>query len=77
MHRRRRVPETPGQSPDLSSRSRYGYLPGDLDEKLNPWMQPIYDNLELLLSGGSSARTKRFSKSYQELINQECWQSSR
>ncbi len=47
-----------------------GYLPGDLDEKLNPWMQPIYDNLELLLSGGSSARTKRFSKSYQELINQ-------
>jgi PhoH-like ATPase len=26
-----------------------GYLPGDIDEKLNPWMQPIYDNLELLL----------------------------
>ena len=26
-----------------------GYLPGDIEEKLNPWMQPIYDNLELLL----------------------------
>lgn len=26
-----------------------GYLPGDLDEKLRPWMQPIYDNLEFLL----------------------------
>jgi PhoH-like ATPase len=26
-----------------------GYLPGDMDEKLRPWMQPIYDNLEFLL----------------------------
>lgn len=47
-----------------------GFLPGDMDEKLNPWMQPIYDNLELLLSGGMAGRQKRFSKSYQELINQ-------
>lgn len=47
-----------------------GFLPGDLDEKLNPWMQPIFDNLELLLSGGQSSRNKRMGKSYQELINQ-------
>ena len=26
-----------------------GFLPGGLEEKLNPWMQPIYDNLSLLL----------------------------
>ena len=26
-----------------------GFLPGDIEEKLNPWMQPIYDNIELLL----------------------------
>jgi PhoH-like ATPase len=26
-----------------------GYLPGDIDEKLRPWMQPIFDNLEYLL----------------------------
>ncbi len=26
-----------------------GFLPGGLKEKLNPWMQPIYDNLSLLL----------------------------
>lgn len=26
-----------------------GYLPGDKDEKLDLWMQPIYDNLEFLL----------------------------
>lgn len=47
-----------------------GFLPGDLDEKLNPWMQPIFDNLELLLSGGAHTRQKRMNKSYQELINQ-------
>ncbi len=47
-----------------------GFLPGDLEEKLNPWMQPIFDNLELLLSGGVVSRHKRMSKSYQELIDQ-------
>ncbi len=26
-----------------------GYLPGEVEEKLNPWMQPIYDNLEFLM----------------------------
>ena len=25
-----------------------GYLPGDIDEKLAPWMQPIFDNLEVI-----------------------------
>jgi PhoH-like ATPase len=38
-----------------------GFLPGDLTEKLTPWMQPIFDNLETLLGPKSS---------YQELINQ-------
>ena len=32
-----------------------GFLPGDVDEKLNPWMQPIFDNLEFLFSNGSPA----------------------
>ena len=26
-----------------------GYLPGDLQEKLYPWMQPIYDNLDVIV----------------------------
>ena len=34
-----------------------GYLPGSVEEKLSPWMQPIFDNLTYLLStrgsGGS------------------------
>jgi len=27
-----------------------GFLPGDVEQKLNPWMKPIFDNLELLIS---------------------------
>jgi PhoH-like ATPase len=27
-----------------------GFLPGDIEEKLNPYMQPLYDNLRLLTS---------------------------
>lgn len=34
-----------------------GYLPGTIEEKLNPWMQPIHDNVEFLL--GLSQREKR------------------
>ena len=40
-----------------------GYLPGDVDEKLNPWMQPIFDNLEFLYSQG-----KRDGSGFHELI---------
>ncbi len=31
-----------------------GYLPGDKDEKLTAWMQPIFDNLSYLLSNRGS-----------------------
>ena len=44
-----------------------GYLPGDIEEKLNPWMQPIYDNVEFLM--GLSKSEKRNGRSYQELID--------
>lgn len=33
-----------------------GYLPGTVEEKLDPWMKPIYDNIELLLSLNQDAR---------------------
>ena len=35
-----------------------GYLPGNEQEKLSPWMQPIFDNLEFLLSesGGNGSK---------------------
>ncbi len=47
-----------------------GFLPGDLEEKLNPWMQPIFDSLDFLMGGGLPMRQKRISKTYQELIHQ-------
>ncbi|MHB8170150.1 MAG: PhoH family protein [Thermincolia bacterium] len=28
-----------------------GFLPGDKDEKMRPWMSPIYDNIEYILNG--------------------------
>lgn len=42
-----------------------GYLPGDIEQKLNPWMQPIFDNVEFLMGAD-----KKASGRAQELINQ-------
>jgi len=42
-----------------------GFLPGDVNEKLAPWMQPIFDNMDFLFGqqkGGNAV-------SYDELIN--------
>lgn len=44
-----------------------GYLPGDVSEKLNPWMQPIFDNVEYLM--GLSQADKRSGRSHQELFD--------
>jgi PhoH-like ATPase len=33
-----------------------GYLPGDVQEKMGPWMKPIFDNLEYLLIGSGTRR---------------------
>lgn len=36
-----------------------GFLPGDIEEKLKPWMQPIRDNLDFLVgSSGGPGRVK-------------------
>jgi PhoH-like ATPase len=34
--------------PTISMGRELGFLPGSLEEKLNPWMQPIHDALEML-----------------------------
>ena len=44
-----------------------GFLPGDVEDKLTPWMQPIYDNGEFLM-GLSKADRKR-GRSHQELLD--------
>jgi PhoH-like ATPase len=37
--------------PVISLGKEMGFLPGDLEEKMGPWMQPIIDNLDFLLGG--------------------------
>lgn len=44
-----------------------GYLPGTIEEKLNPWMQPIFDNVEFLM--GISSADKRVGRGADELID--------
>jgi len=44
-----------------------GYLPGTVEEKLNPWMQPIFDNLEYIFSSGRGRMSEH--RSYDDLIS--------
>ncbi|MBT97201.1 MAG: phosphate starvation-inducible protein PhoH [Dehalococcoidia bacterium] len=36
-----------------------GFLPGDISEKLNPWMKPIFDNLEFLFGADEEKDAQR------------------
>ncbi len=42
-----------------------GFLPGDVEEKLSPWMQPIFDNVQLLFGTPQQKREKK--RSFDEL----------
>ena len=44
-----------------------GFLPGDVEEKLTPWMQPIFDNVEFVM--GLSRSERKRGRSYQELMD--------
>ena len=44
-----------------------GYLPGSVEEKLNPWMQPIFDNVEYLMN--LSRSEKKAGRGYHELLD--------
>ncbi len=45
-----------------------GYLPGTAQEKLEPWMQPIFDNLEFLIDSPVSKHSR--IKGYEALLEQ-------
>ena len=47
-----------------------GYLPGTIEEKLNPWMQPIYDNIDFLFGATGAKGRRGAGKGCQELMNQ-------
>lgn len=49
-------------------RQEVGYLPGDLDEKLAPWMAAVHDNLYALFSGGGPAAARH---ALEELIERD------
>jgi PhoH-like ATPase len=44
-----------------------GYLPGDVEQKLNPWMQPIFDNVEFLMN--LSRADKKAGRGHHELLD--------
>ena len=44
-----------------------GFLPGDVNEKLGPWMQPIFDNIDFLFG---NQRSNNETTTWDELINQ-------
>ena len=47
-----------------------GFLPGELKDKLKPWMQPIFDNLEMLLHADDSNQEPQYRASAYDLIEQ-------
>ena len=46
-----------------------GYLPGTLEEKMNPWMKPIFDNVDFLLNEHNTT-SEGFCVSGKELLEQ-------
>ncbi len=47
-----------------------GYLPGDISEKLTPWMQPLYDNFDLIFSSETLGKRGRWHQGYEDLMQQ-------
>lgn len=48
-----------------------GYLPGEKEEKLRPWMQPIYDNLEFLFDAKDERELQSKLQGYEDIIQVE------
>ncbi|MCL4491000.1 MAG: PhoH family protein [Nitrospirae bacterium] len=49
LYEKKKVEQVIVARPVIPMGKDLGYLPGDIEEKLNPWMQPIFDNLEVLV----------------------------
>lgn len=48
-----------------------GYLPGDISEKLTPWMQPLYDNFDLIFGTQETVgKPAHWRRGHEELIEQ-------
>ncbi len=51
-----------------------GYLPGDIQEKLHSWMQPVYDNMDFIVHTANSKMNS--SLYYEEHDNEQHWNKS-
>ncbi|MEO0457630.1 MAG: PhoH family protein [Cyanobacteria bacterium P01_A01_bin.114] len=46
-----------------------GYLPGDIGEKMNPWMQPLFDNFDLIFgTQDTTDKPSHWRRGHEELI---------
>jgi len=52
--------------PAIEAGERLGFLPGDIEEKVNPYMRPIYDALSALLGQEMFGRYRSFSSGIHE-----------
>ena len=52
--------------PTLPMGKDIGFLPGNVEEKLTPWMYPIADNVELLMRYDTGGKTRM--RSFKELV---------
>lgn len=50
-----------------------GYLPGDVNEKLTPWMQPLYDNFDLIFGTQPNPTEKRTGLQQGHAEKQGAW----
>jgi PhoH-like ATPase len=47
-----------------------GFLPGSINEKMMPWMSPIFDSLDVIF-GSKDVRKNKGQKGYEDLITQD------
>ena len=45
-----------------------GFLPGDISDKLTPWMQPLYDNFDLIFGTQDREHPEHWRRGHEELI---------
>ncbi|ASC69148.1 PhoH-like protein [Halomicronema hongdechloris C2206] len=48
-----------------------GYLPGDITDKLTPWMQPLYDNFDLIFATQETrGRPEHWRRGHEDMMDQ-------
>lgn len=55
--------------PAIAMGQELGYLPGSMEEKLAPWMQPIIDNIEFVFDQGTEGR--RGKNAWQDMLGND------